>query len=183
LTPLCSQVRPPLFSFCVDPGSGQLADVCDIPFVVLEAGLALLHTMYVSLQSSEMSPHYTAPWIRVFSLAVLVPWAASLVNAASFNFSLSPPIQCENLTVNVQGGVPPYQLIILPAGDTLNPEYRSILDLNTTQGLTSLSFQFAYPSGTQFIALMNDATGVGTGGVGVVTTVRLLSQILSRRAD
>jgi hypothetical protein len=131
-----------------------------------------------------MSPlHCTVPWVRVFLLAALVSWAASLVNADSFTFFLSPPIQCENLTVNVQGGVPPYQLIILPAGVDLNPEYRSILDLNITQGLTSLSFQFAYPSGTQFVALMNDATGVGTGGAGVVTTVRLLSQIPSRRAD
>ena len=75
------------------------------------------------------------------------------------------------MTVSVQGGVPPYQLIVIPVG-LQNPEYRRIINLNLTQGQTSLTFLLAYPTNTQFVAFMNDATGVGAGGTGVATTVR-----------
>lgn len=82
------------------------------------------------------------------------------------------------MTVSVQGGVPPYQLIIIPVG-TQNPEYRRIINLNITEGQTSMSFFLAYPKNTQFVALMNDATGVGTGGTGVATTVRMMHSLCS----
>jgi hypothetical protein len=74
------------------------------------------------------------------------------------------------MTVSVSGGVPPYQLVIIPYGN-INPETRKIISLNLTAGQTTQSFFLAYPTGSQFVALMNDATGVGTGGTGVPTTV------------
>jgi hypothetical protein len=76
------------------------------------------------------------------------------------------------MTVSVQGGVPPYQLIIIPVGVD-NPEYRRIINQNITQSQTSMSVSLAYPQYTQFIAIMSDATGFGTGGVSVPTTVRM----------
>lgn len=94
----------------------------------------------------------------------------AVVQAASFDFSLSVPIQCQNMTVTVSGGTPPYQLIIIPVG-TQTPEYRHIINMNLTEGATSQSFKLAYPTNTQFVALMSDATGVGTGGTGTATTV------------
>lgn len=119
------------------------------------------------------SPHRPRQWTAFLFLFTILTlsWAPSFVSAASFSFALSTPIQCSNMTVSVSGGVPPYQLLIIPVGEQ-NPEYRRIVNLNLTGGSTSMSFKLAYNTGSQFVALMNDATGVGTGGTGVATTVR-----------
>jgi hypothetical protein len=81
------------------------------------------------------------------------------------------------MTVSVQGGVPPYQLIIIPVGvdssSPVSPDYAHIINQNITQGQTSMSVSLAYQQYTQFIAVMSDATGFGTGGVSLPTTVRM----------
>lgn len=46
--------------------------------------------------------------------------------AATFQFTLDTPIQCSNLTVNVVGGTPPYELILVPIGH-VTPEIRTIV--------------------------------------------------------
>ncbi|KAF8320415.1 hypothetical protein DL93DRAFT_2094331 [Clavulina sp. PMI_390] len=103
------------------------------------------------------------------SLSILLLCLPSLVSAAaSFTFALSTPIQCSNMTVTVQGGSPPYQLIIIPTG-TQNPEYRKIISMNFTG--TTQSFNLAYNTDSTFVALMSDATGFGTGGTGTDTKV------------
>jgi hypothetical protein len=75
------------------------------------------------------------------------------------------------MTVAVQGGVPPYQLILLPVS-VLKLGYRTPIIENITEGQTSIDFLLTFPEEAQFIAIMSDATGFGSGGVGTPTTVR-----------
>lgn len=52
------------------------------------------------------------------------------------------------------------------------PEIRTIVDQNITAAEgNSYSFQLKFPTGSSFLAMMSDATGVGTGGTSVLITV------------
>ena len=82
-------------------------------------------------------------------------------NAFSFYFT-STPTQCAQTTVQWNGGQPPYTLLLVPTGH-LNPETRTIIQRNIPSG-SSVSFVLDFPSGSTFVAVLNDATGVGAGG-------------------
>ncbi|CAE6420689.1 unnamed protein product [Rhizoctonia solani] len=101
-----------------------------------------------------------------FALHVLV-----LQVAQAFNFTfLTIPAQCEELSIQISGGVPPYRLLIIPIGQLLTPpEIRTIIDRNITG--TSDSFIFNYPAASRFVAMMSDATGIGTGGTSAIVAV------------
>ncbi|KAF8342631.1 uncharacterized protein EI90DRAFT_3190007 [Cantharellus anzutake] len=88
--------------------------------------------------------------------------------AASFTWSLSTPIQCANMTLTVNGGVPPYQLLVIPVGNVV-PETRRILALNTSSN--TLTFELKYPAKSQFLAVVSDSTTFASGGTGVPVTV------------
>lgn len=97
---------------------------------------------------------------------------ATLARAAGdFTFSLTTPFQCQNMTVNIQGGKGPYELLIIPVG-SLNPEVRKIIDVTIPAGVYTSTFKLAFPYNSQFVALMSDSTGVNAGGTGVPQTVR-----------
>ncbi|KAG8942333.1 hypothetical protein FRC00_011916, partial [Tulasnella sp. 408] len=53
---------------------------------------------------------------------------------------------------------------------TNGPEIRTIVDATITEG-NSYSFQLKFPAGSKFLAIMSDATGVGTGGTSVLIDV------------
>ncbi|KAG9090613.1 hypothetical protein FS749_000417 [Ceratobasidium sp. UAMH 11750] len=96
---------------------------------------------------------------------------ASLDVVRAFNFTfLTIPAQCEELSIAISGGTPPYRLLIVPIGTLLTPpEIRTIVDRNITG--TSDSFTFNYPAASQFVAMMSDATGIGTGGTSAIIAV------------
>ncbi|QRW04965.1 SKG6 domain protein [Ceratobasidium sp. AG-Ba] len=96
---------------------------------------------------------------------------ATLDLARAFNFTfLTIPAQCEELSIAISGGTPPYRLLIIPIGTLLTPpEIRTIVDRNITA--TSDSFVFNYPAASQFVAMMSDATGIGTGGTSAIIAV------------
>lgn len=96
---------------------------------------------------------------------------ATLDFARAFNFTfLTIPAQCEELSIAMSGGTPPYRLLIVPIGTLLTPpEIRTIIDRNITT--TSDSFVFNYPAASQFVAMMSDATGIGTGGTSAIIAV------------
>ncbi|KAG9095981.1 hypothetical protein FRC07_011005 [Ceratobasidium sp. 392] len=96
---------------------------------------------------------------------------ASLDIARAFNFTFQTiPAQCEELSIAISGGTPPYRLLIVPIGSLLTPpEIRTIVDRNITG--TSDSFTFNYPAASQFVAMMSDATGIGTGGTSAIIAV------------
>lgn len=99
----------------------------------------------------------------------LLPVFAS---AYSFNFT-STPQQCSNLSLALVGsGQAPYNVLIIPFGSSPlenNTEVRKIFEV-TFSG-SSTSFQLPYPANSQFVAVVSDATGFGSGGTSIVATV------------
>ncbi|KAF8343887.1 uncharacterized protein EI90DRAFT_3114511 [Cantharellus anzutake] len=98
---------------------------------------------------------------------------AALLNplkAAAFQLNLTTPHQCSNLTATWNGGTLPYELLLIPVGLVKPLEIRTIISL---QNITtdSVTIPMSYPQGSQFIAVLSDATGAGTGGTTQVLTV------------
>ncbi|KAG8851398.1 hypothetical protein FRB96_009235 [Tulasnella sp. 330] len=92
-----------------------------------------------------------------------------LASAWSFNIS-SRVVQCADLSVAWDGGVAPWELVLIPVGALSGPEIRTIVDANITSG-NSYSFQLKFPTNSSFLAMMSDATGIGTGGTSELITV------------
>ncbi|KAG8794294.1 hypothetical protein FRC17_008313, partial [Serendipita sp. 399] len=89
----------------------------------------------------------------------------------SFSFAFTnKPTQCGSLTVTVDGGTPPYRLVMVPAGPLEGPEIRTIIDEEFTTSPHTLP-PLAFPGGSNFVAVVGDANGVGTGGTSVITDV------------
>lgn len=93
-----------------------------------------------------------------------------LAAARGYKFSLATaPTQCGDLTVNWSGGQAPYELVLVPVGH-VTPEIRTIVDQKVDSG-SSTSLQLKFPKGSQFVAVLSDASGVGAGGTSDVLTV------------
>ena len=82
-------------------------------------------------------------------------------DAFTFWFT-STPTQCQNMTVQWSGGTAPFTLLLVPTGH-LDPETRTIKQLNVPSG-SSVSFVLDYPAKSQFVAVLSDASGIGSGG-------------------
>ncbi|KDQ58743.1 hypothetical protein JAAARDRAFT_47090 [Jaapia argillacea MUCL 33604] len=98
--------------------------------------------------------------LLALALATLAP---SLASAFSFQFT-STPQQCS--------GQPPYSVVIIPFGPSPLPnniEARKIFQTNFTG--SSVSFKLNYPANSQFVAVMSDTTGYGSGGTSVAANV------------
>ncbi|KAH9899276.1 hypothetical protein C8Q73DRAFT_663041 [Cubamyces lactineus] len=110
---------------------------------------------------------------RLRPLLAAVPYAA-LAAAYSFNFK-NTPRQCQNLEIGITGsGKPPYSVLIIPFGPTPLPnsiEARRITDVSFNGTESSVSFQLKFPENSQFVAVVSDSTGFGTGGTSAVVTV------------
>ncbi|CCM04889.1 uncharacterized protein FIBRA_07085 [Fibroporia radiculosa] len=104
-----------------------------------------------------------------FPLALLLPAFAS---AFSFEFTNTPE-QCQNLSLSITGsGTPPYSVLVIPFGPSPlanNIEVRKIFSVQFSG--TSHSFQLNYPGDSQFVAVVSDSTGFGTGGTSIAATV------------
>jgi hypothetical protein len=84
-----------------------------------------------------------------FVVALYVLASFDLAQAFNFTF-LTIPAQCEELSIGISGGVPPYRLLIIPIGELLTPpEIRTIIDRNITG--TTDSFVFNYPAASRFV--------------------------------
>ncbi len=86
------------------------------------------------------------------------------------------PSQCGQLTVAVAGNdaAPPFRILIAPFGPSPLPngvETRQILDIPFPGSQNEVQFQLTYPAGSQFVAVVSDASGFGSGGTGVATMV------------
>ncbi|KAH8113233.1 hypothetical protein DFH11DRAFT_1510724 [Phellopilus nigrolimitatus] len=104
----------------------------------------------------------------LFRPAILL-LAYILPSSAFFFWFTGTPTQCSNMTVEWNGGRPPLTLLLVPTGH-LNPETRTIIQRDIPSG-NSISFVLDFPSQSQFIAVLNDASGTGAGGTSVVTSV------------
>jgi hypothetical protein len=97
----------------------------------------------------------------LLSLSTLIP----TINAFSFSFTDSPN-QCSNVTVEWDGGQAPFTLLLVPTGH-VNPETRTIIQQDVSSG-DSVSFVLDFPADSQFVAVLSDATGIGSGGACLV---------------
>jgi hypothetical protein len=92
-----------------------------------------------------------------YSLTVILLFPL-LVNAYTWKFT-SPPRQCENVTLSIEGsgGQPPYSLLVIPYGSTPLPnktEVRKILNIPFSGTSTTLSFNLNYPENSSFVAVV-----------------------------
>jgi len=111
-------------------------------------------------------------WL-VLAAAITTLGAIPGVDAYSWNFH-SPPQQCGNLTIDITGsdGTPPFHMLIIPFGATPLPnniEARKITE--QVFPARSGSFQLNYPANSQFVAVVSDAKGFGSGGTSVAAQV------------
>ncbi|QRV99916.1 HlyIII domain-containing protein [Ceratobasidium sp. AG-Ba] len=100
-------------------------------------------------------------------LALISLFAPS--NAFTFSFS-SQPSQCQSLTAQWSGGQGPYRLFLIPVGH-VNPEIRTIVNMEIPANQSSSSLTLQFPENSQFVAVMSDSTGFGTGGTSTIYTV------------
>jgi hypothetical protein len=89
------------------------------------------------------------------------------IGVASFTWSFqNTPTQCSNISISISGGgTPPYNILIIPSGPspfTNGTEVRKIISQESLS--SSVSFQLNYPGDSQFVAVVSDATGFGSGG-------------------
>ncbi|KIM74568.1 hypothetical protein PILCRDRAFT_14335 [Piloderma croceum F 1598] len=106
--------------------------------------------------------------------------ALHLRTSSGFSFTIdNTPQQCSNLNISVIGsGQPPYSAVIVPYGSTPlanNIEVREVLDVAFIGASTSTSFQLNYPENSQFVVVVSDSTGFGTGGASVAVQVQTSS--------
>ncbi|KIJ15865.1 hypothetical protein PAXINDRAFT_76738 [Paxillus involutus ATCC 200175] len=111
---------------------------------------------------------------QVLKFALYLALSSSLVSGFSFTFT-SQPQQCSNLSLQITGsGTPPYSVLIIPYGPTPLPnniEARTIVYQEFSGDSSSVSFQLKYPTNSQFVAVVSDSTGFGTGGTSVAASV------------
>ena len=91
----------------------------------------------------------TIPFVFVFF--------STYTTAYTWQFT-SPPRQCQNVSIDIQGsGQPPYSLLIIPSGPTPlpnNTEVRTIQNIPFSGSSTSLSFELNYPENSSFVAVV-----------------------------
>ncbi|KAF9239894.1 hypothetical protein BU15DRAFT_46185 [Melanogaster broomeanus] len=110
----------------------------------------------------------------LLELAVYLALSSSLVSGFSFTFT-SQPQQCSDLSIQISGsGTPPYSVLIIPYGPPPLPnnvETRTIVYQEFSGNSSSVTFQLKYPTNSQFVTVVSDSTGFGTGGTSVVAIV------------
>ncbi|KAG2128713.1 hypothetical protein DEU56DRAFT_957191, partial [Suillus clintonianus] len=97
-----------------------------------------------------------------------------LVSSYTWSFTTTPQ-QCATLSLQISGsGSPPYSVLIIPYGPTPLPnnvEARTIVYQQFSGDSTTTSFQLKYPTTSQFVAVVSDSTGFGSGGTSVAASV------------
>ncbi|KZT72811.1 hypothetical protein DAEQUDRAFT_762623 [Daedalea quercina L-15889] len=90
------------------------------------------------------------------------------VYASNFTFSYGNASQCEDFNISWTGGNAPYELTIVT---TDVPKTYSIPSSSYSNGQGSYQIQLALNASSQFVAVMSDASGFGSGGVSDMITV------------
>ncbi|KAG1834683.1 hypothetical protein EV424DRAFT_517991 [Suillus variegatus] len=112
----------------------------------------------------------TSTMHRYFVASQLALSFSPLVSSYTWSFTTTPQ-QCATLSLQISGsGSPPYSVLVIPYGPTPlpnNTEVRTIVYQQFDGSSTSTSFQLKYPSTSQFVAVVSDSTGFGSGGTSV----------------
>ncbi|KAF8632585.1 hypothetical protein AX15_001792 [Amanita polypyramis BW_CC] len=108
-------------------------------------------------------------WFRALITLVVLSYLQIFAHAFSFTVTSGTPAECENLTINWQGGTAPFQLHLVPAFDI--PRNISIPPTAFNNGKGAFTLQLPLHQPQQFVMTMSDAGGFGTGGTSDVLTV------------
>ncbi|KAH9937031.1 uncharacterized protein B0H18DRAFT_968837 [Fomitopsis serialis] len=106
---------------------------------------------------------------RLSFLLAVISLGVPQVYASNFTFSYGNASQCEDFNITWSGGTAPYELTIVPSFNT--PLTYSIPSSSYSNNQGSYSLQLTANASVQFVAVMSDASGFGTGGVSDVITV------------
>ncbi|THU87554.1 hypothetical protein K435DRAFT_867164 [Dendrothele bispora CBS 962.96] len=96
--------------------------------------------------------------------AAVVLSLPDFINAYTWQWE-SVPQQCGNISISVSGGNPPYRVMIIPADSTPfsnGTEVRRILDEQFSS--STINFKLTYPANSNFVTVVSDSSGFGTGG-------------------
>ncbi|KAJ7754444.1 hypothetical protein B0H16DRAFT_1458948 [Mycena metata] len=99
----------------------------------------------------------------------LVLGAPLLVDAAAYTWSFgAQPTQCGNVSISVSGGSPPYEVLVVPYGSSPLPNNIEARKIQAVQSSSAnISFKLNFPANSQFVAVVSDSTGFGSGGTSV----------------
>ena len=100
-------------------------------------------------------------------LTLVLASSAVLVDATNFTFTYSQPKACDQLTINWNGGEPPFSLLLTPAFN------QSSLPMNVSipnDASNTFSTTLPFDEGTEFVITMSDNNGFATGGTTPILT-------------
>ena len=97
---------------------------------------------------------------RIITTILMSLTFPSAISALTFHYT-NIPSQCGNLTIKWEGGTPPFTLLLVPTGHMI-PETRTIIERVIPSG-NSASLVLNYPDQSEFVTVLYDATGIGSG--------------------
>jgi hypothetical protein len=101
----------------------------------------------------DQAPERLSTTMRIPIIFLFFPL---LTNAYTWKFT-SPPNQCQNVSIAVEGsGQPPYSLLLVPSGPT--PQEVDLLRIQNIPfpgNSDTLSFKLNYPENSTFVAVVN----------------------------
>ncbi|KAF8350130.1 hypothetical protein F5887DRAFT_1223921 [Amanita rubescens] len=105
-------------------------------------------------------------------LGLLLWLAGILLVVRGFDFSVSPPTQCDPLNISWSGGQPPFQLLVIPPNGTIRNISIPVSAFDDGTGNGSYVVQqLPLPQGSQLMLSMSDAMGIFSGGTSALMTV------------
>ncbi|KAM6490682.1 hypothetical protein JOM56_014025 [Amanita muscaria] len=110
--------------------------------------------------------------IAIF-VAIYVLWR--VVPSVAYSWQLNAaPTQCTDISITVTGtdGQPPYSVLVVPFGSSPSgTDVRGVIQKNFDGNSNSVNVPIKYPAKSQFVAVVSDSAGFGTGGTSAPTLV------------
>jgi hypothetical protein len=110
----------------------------------------------IQVEASRKTYRVVSTLMKIPCFLAVILLSPLLVNAYTWRFT-SPPRQCQNVTLSIQGsgGQPPYSLLIIPTGPSPLPvEVRLAQNIPFSGTSTTLSFNLKYPANSTFVAVV-----------------------------
>ncbi|KAJ7033738.1 hypothetical protein C8F04DRAFT_1104015 [Mycena alexandri] len=103
------------------------------------------------------------------ALALAIALGAPILADAAYTWSFkAQPTQCGNVSISVSGGSPPYEVLVVPYGSSPLPNNIEARKIQAVQSASAdISFKLNFPANSQFVAVVSDSTGFGSGGTSV----------------
>ncbi|KIL62410.1 hypothetical protein M378DRAFT_165776 [Amanita muscaria Koide BX008] len=111
--------------------------------------------------------------ITIFVAIYYLLWR--VVPSVAYSWQLNAaPVQCTDISITITGtdGQPPYSVLVVPFGPPpFGADVRGVIQKNFDGNSNSVNVPIKYPANTQFVAVVSDTAGFGTGGTSAPTLV------------